>query len=96
MHGLACTGANSTPPLCVDGFCKMTYTHRMETETEARFIALETKIAFLEDFVGKLQSEAVANAKAIEILREENKILAGRYEELAENLDIPNRKPPHY
>ena len=64
--------------------------------TEERFIALETKLAFLEDFVNKLQEEAVANAQQLEILREENKILAGRYQELAENLDIPNRKPPHY
>ena len=64
--------------------------------TEERFIALETKLAFLEDFVSKLQEEAVANAQQLEILREENKILAGRYQELAENLDIPNRKPPHY
>ena len=65
-------------------------------ETENRFIALETKLAYLEDFVAKLQEEAVASAKQIEILREENKILAGRYEELAENMDIPNRRPPHY
>ena len=64
--------------------------------TEERFIALDTKLAFLEDFVNKLQEEAVANAQQLEILREENKILAGRYQELAENLDIPNRKPPHY
>ena len=64
--------------------------------TEERFIALETKLAFLEDFVNKLQEEAVANAQQLEILREENKILSGRYQELAENLDIPNRKPPHY
>ena len=64
--------------------------------TEERFIALETKLAFLEDFVNKLQEEAVANAQQLEILREENKSLAGRYQELAENLDIPNRKPPHY
>ena len=70
------------------------YTSSMNTEE--RFIALETKLAFLEDFVTKLQEEAVKNAKQLEILREENKILAGRYEELAENLDIPNRKPPHY
>lgn len=68
----------------------------MDEQTDARFIALETKIAFLEDFVNKLQEQAVENAKQVEILREENKILAGRYEELAENLDIPNRRPPHY
>ena len=65
-------------------------------ETEERFVALETKIAYMEDFIAKLQEEAVENNRQIELLREENKILAGRYQELAENLDIPNRRPPHY
>lgn len=46
-------------------------------ETEERFIALETKLAYLEDFVAQLQQEAVANAKQIALLREENKMLAG-------------------
>ena len=64
--------------------------------TEERFIALETKIMYMEEFIAKLQEEAVKNSKQIEILREENKILAGRYQELAENMDIPNRRPPHY
>lgn len=64
--------------------------------TEERFVALETKIAYMEDFIAKLQEEAVSNARQIEVLREENKILVGRYQELAENLDIPSRRPPHY
>ena len=64
-------------------------------ETEERFIALETKLAYLEDFVAQLQQEAVANAKQIALLREENKMLAGRCEELAQNIDIPARRPPH-
>ncbi len=51
---------------------------------------------YMEEFIAKLQEEAVKNSKQIEILREENKILAGRYQELAENMDIPNRRPPHY
>ena len=57
----------------------------MEKETEERFIALETKIAYMDDFISKLQEEAV-----------ENQILAGRIQDLSENLEIPNRKPPHY
>ena len=65
-------------------------------ENEERFIALETKLAYLEDFVSRLQEESVKQSKLIEVLREENKILSGRYEELAENLDIPSRRPPHY
>lgn len=68
----------------------------MEKEIEEKFIALETKIAYMDDFISKLQEEAVENQRAIQILREENKILAGRIQDLSENLEIPNRKPPHY
>lgn len=68
----------------------------MEKETEERFIALETKIAYMEDFISKLQDEVVEHQKMIEILREENKILSGRISDLSENIEIPNRKPPHY
>ena len=68
----------------------------MENEIEERFIALETKIAYLDDFIAKLQAETVENQKEIRLLREENQILAGRIQDLSENLEIPNRKPPHY
>ena len=68
----------------------------MEKETEERFIILETKIAYMDDFIQKLQEEAVEAAKQITILREENKILSSRIRDLSENLEIPNRKPPHY
>ena len=68
----------------------------MDTETENRFITLETKLAFMDDFVNKLQQEVVKQRKVIEILREENKILSSRIMDLSENIEIPNRKPPHY
>ena len=68
----------------------------MEKETEERFIALETKLAYMDDFINKLQDEVVTHQKTIEILREENKILSGRIADLSENVDIPNRRPPHY
>ena len=65
-------------------------------DTENRFIALETKIAFMDDFINKLQNEVVEQQKLIEILREENKILSSRIMDLSENIEIPNRTPPHY
>jgi len=68
----------------------------MEKETDERFITLETKIAFMDDFIQKLQEEAVEASKQITILREENKILSSKIRDLSENLEIPNRKPPHY
>lgn len=67
-----------------------------ESEVEEKFIALETKIAYMDDFISKLQEETVENQKTIQILREENQILAGRIQDLSDNLEIPNRRPPHY
>ncbi|MBR4373102.1 MAG: SlyX family protein, partial [Treponema sp.] len=46
-------------------------------EINDRFVALEMKISYMEDFIGKLQEVAVENQKTIEILRQENKILSG-------------------
>ncbi len=68
----------------------------MENEINERFIALEMKVAYMEDFIEKLQEVCVENQKTIEILRQENKILSGRIQDLSENIEIPNRKPPHY
>ena len=69
----------------------------MEKETEDRIINLETKLAFLEDFVQKLQAVSVEHTNEIEKLREENKVISARFRELQDSLeDIPNRKPPHY
>jgi len=68
----------------------------MNNETENRLVAIETKLAYMEDFIQKLQEVAVENQRTIEILRQENQILSGRIQDLSENLEIPNRKPPHY
>lgn len=69
----------------------------MEKETEDRIINLETKLAFLEDYVQKLQAVSVEHTNEIEKLREENKVISARFRELQDSLeDIPNRKPPHY
>ncbi len=69
----------------------------MDSDSENRFIAVETKLAYLEDFVEKLQEVAVEQGKEIERLRDENKLLSSRFRELQDSLeDIPNRKPPHY
>lgn len=67
-----------------------------EQEIENRFMALEMKIAFMEDFINQLQEVTVENQKTIENLRTENKILSGKIQDLTDNIEIPNRKPPHY
>ncbi len=68
----------------------------MDIETENRFINLETKIAYMDDFIQKLQEEVVQQNNLIDVLRAENKVLSGRIQDLSENIDIPNRRPPHY
>lgn len=68
----------------------------MENEVDQRFINLETKMLYLEDFVSQLQKEVVIQQKLIDVLRAENKILSGKIQDLSENIEIPNRKPPHY
>lgn len=70
----------------------------MNEEIENRFVSLETKMAYMEDFLNQIQQVAVEQAKTIEILRKENKIISQRLREISDELegDIPNRKPPHY
>lgn len=70
----------------------------MEKETEERIVHLETKLAYLEDFLNQLQGVAVENSRTIEKLREENKLMAQKLRDLSDHMegDIPNRRPPHY
>jgi SlyX protein len=67
-------------------------------ELDEKFISLETKLAYLEDFLNQLQEVSVEHTKTIELLKKENKLLLNKIQEMAENLegDIPNRRPPHY
>ncbi len=69
-----------------------------ETLIEDRFIALEMKLAYMEDFINQLQEETVKQAKTISSLKNENHLMSQRIKEMSDLLegDIPNRKPPHY
>ena len=69
----------------------------MEKETEERIVQLETKLAYLEDFLNQLQGVAVENSRTIEKLHEENKLMAQKLRDLSDHMegDIPNRRPPH-
>ena len=55
-------------------------------------------MAYLEDFLNQIQEVAVEQTKEIERLKKENKAMAQRLKDVADNMagDIPNRKPPHY
>ncbi|MCQ2592032.1 MAG: SlyX family protein [Treponema sp.] len=67
-------------------------------EQEERLTNLEIKLSYMEDFMNQIQEVAVEQAKEIERLKVENKLLSEKMNELIENSgeEIPNRKPPHY
>lgn len=70
----------------------------MEKETGDRLTAIEVKLAYMEDFVNQIQNVAVEQAKTIDKLQKEIKLMSDRIREMANTMegDIPNRKPPHY
>ncbi|MDD7579946.1 MAG: SlyX family protein [Treponema sp.] len=70
----------------------------MDKELQNEIIKLETKLAYMEDFLNQLQEVTVEHTNLIEKLEKENKILSQKVSDMAEQLegDIPNRKPPHY
>jgi SlyX protein len=64
---------------------------------EERIVALETKLAWLEDFVGKLQGIAVEHTDFIDRIKAENRALHDKLENLEDAVqDMPNIRPPHY
>ena len=70
----------------------------MEKETEERLTAIEMKLAYMEDFVNQIQGVAVEQAKTIDKLQKEIKMMSEKIREMSNAVegDIPNRKPPHY
>ena len=70
----------------------------MEKETTDRITAIEMKLAYMEDFVNQIQNVAVEQAKTIDKLEKEIKLMADKMREMSETMegDIPNRWPPHY
>ena len=70
----------------------------METKNDDRLTAIEMKLAYMEDFVNQIQNVAVEQAKTIDKLQKEVKLMSDRILEMSNAMegDIPNRKPPHY
>ncbi len=71
---------------------------KMDREIEERIVAMETKMAYMEDFINQLQAVTVEHTETIDMLRKENRFLAQKVKDLSDQAegDIPNRRPPHY
>lgn len=56
------------------------------------------KLAYMEDFVNQIQNVEVEQAKTIDKLQKEVKLISDRICEMSNAMEgeIPNRKPPHY
>ncbi|MCQ2613098.1 MAG: SlyX family protein [Treponemataceae bacterium] len=69
-----------------------------ENQENLRLTSVEIKLAYLEDFMNKLQAIAVEQGNTIDRLTAENRVLKEKVRELleAQEGDIPNRRPPHY
>lgn len=65
-------------------------------QIEERLVKTETSLAYIEDFLQKIQEEALSQWKEIEILKKQNAHLQSKLKEIEENEEIPHTRPPHY
>jgi SlyX protein len=62
-----------------------------------RLEKIETKLAYLEDFLNRLQNELVARNAQIDKLAAEHGAMKSRLVQISNDLEeIPNQRPPHY
>jgi SlyX protein len=63
----------------------------------ARLDAVEMKLAYLEDFLDRLQDQVVERGAATDRMAAEHASLKEKVLQILSELEeIPNRKPPHY
>ncbi|MDR2743277.1 MAG: SlyX family protein [Treponema sp.] len=63
----------------------------------SRLEKIETKLAFLEDFLARLQDEVVERNAAMDALKTEHAAMKEKLLQMSRDLEeIPNQKPPHY
>ncbi|MDR0708513.1 MAG: SlyX family protein [Spirochaetaceae bacterium] len=68
-----------------------------QQDLERRLEKIETKLAFLEDFLIRLQDETLAQNAVLEKLSSEHTLIKARLLQISDELEeIPNRRPPHY
>jgi SlyX protein len=68
-----------------------------QQDLEWRLEKIETKLAFFEDFLIRLQDETLAQNAVLEKLGAEHSLIKARLLQISDELEeIPNRRPPHY
>ena len=55
----------------------------MEQETDERLTAIEMKLAYMEDFVNQIQNVAVEQAKTIDKLQKDIKLMSEKIREMS-------------
>jgi SlyX protein len=68
-----------------------------QQDAETRLEKIETRLAYLEDLLLRLQEEAVKNAAALTRMESGQRTLKSRLLQMSRDLEeFPDRKPPHY
>ena len=55
----------------------------MNNETDERITAIEMKLAYMDDFVNQIQNDAVEQAKTIDKLQKEIKLMSDKIREMS-------------
>ena len=67
------------------------------TESDDRLVAIEMKLAYLEDFLGRLQETVLQLNDDLDKIKNENKALRTKLTDLSDAMqDMPHVRPPHY
>lgn len=74
----------------------MCYTSVMSDQFE-RIVAIETKLAYVEDSVERLHAIIIEHSNEIDRLKAENIAFRAKVGEIQDSiLEIPDQRPPHY
>jgi SlyX protein len=69
----------------------------IESSPDERLDKIETKLAFLEDFVTSLQNESLIRNAEIDRIASEQKAMKTLLLQISKNEEeLPHQKPPHY
>lgn len=66
-------------------------------QLEERLEKIETKLAYLEDFLTRLQGTVLEGNAVVDRIQGEHRDMKGRLLQISQELEtLPHQKPPHY